>query len=136
MKRSVRRLPALILAAGVMIGLAACTPPATNLAGCVAPFQPGDNSNAVTATGKVGSEPRVEFPTPLVADDGQVTVRENARGEEERQRYMASQTGPLSLANRLATLRWRLGNAGHYVIRRLRTGQWRGRPTIRRTSVR
>lgn len=74
MKRSVRRLPALILAAGVLTALAACTPPVTNLAGCEAPYGPGDNSNAVTATGKVGSEPKVDFPTPLVTKDQQVSV--------------------------------------------------------------
>lgn len=80
MNRSARRLPALVLAAGVVAALAACTPPVTNLAGCDAPFAPGDNSNAVTASGKLGSEPRVEFPTPLVANDGQVTVLERGEG--------------------------------------------------------
>ncbi len=53
----------------------------TNLAGCDAPFPAGDNSNAVTATGKVGSEPKVEFPTPLVAKSGQVTVIDQGDGD-------------------------------------------------------
>lgn len=80
MKRSVRRLPALAIAAGLLVALAACTPPVTNLAGCVSPFAAGDNSNAVTATGKVGNTPRADFPTPLVAKDGQVTVLERGDG--------------------------------------------------------
>lgn len=81
MKRSARRLPALILAAGMLTALAACTPPVTNLAACAAPFAPGDNSDSVTATGKLGSEPEVEFPTPLVAKNGQVSVVEKGDGD-------------------------------------------------------
>jgi hypothetical protein len=79
--RSVRRLPALILAASVLTLLAACSPPVTNLAACAAPFSPGDNSNAVTATGKVGTEPKVDFPTPLVTKDAQVTVLDRGDGD-------------------------------------------------------
>lgn len=81
MKRSARRLPALILAAGMLTALAACTPPVTNLAGCAAPFAPGDNSDSVSATGAVGSEPEVDFPTPLVAKDAQVSVLEKGDGD-------------------------------------------------------
>ncbi len=80
MKRSVRTLPALVIAAGLLVTLAACAPPVTNLAGCVSPFAAGDNSNAVTASGRVGSAPRVDFPTPLVAKDGQVSVLERGDG--------------------------------------------------------
>lgn len=80
MNRTLRTLSVLAVTATAMAGLVACTPPVTNLAGCEAPFGPGDNSNAVVATGRVGSEPRVSFPTPLVATDGQVTVVERGDG--------------------------------------------------------
>ncbi len=68
--------------------------------------------------------------------ESQITARENPRAIEERKQYLARQTGPLPLSARVASLRWRLGNAGHYLVRRLRTGQWKGRPTIERAPVR
>ncbi|GAA1818983.1 FKBP-type peptidyl-prolyl cis-trans isomerase [Agromyces neolithicus] len=60
---------ALIATAGaVVIALTGCTAPAP------APVaSPGDSSDAVVVTGDFGSEPRVEFPTPLAPPETQCT---------------------------------------------------------------
>jgi peptidylprolyl isomerase len=76
----VRKLPALILAAGLLVSLAACSPPVSNLANCDPVFPSGDNSNAVKVSGTVGKEPKVDFPTPLVAKSGELTVAEHGDG--------------------------------------------------------
>lgn len=78
MKREfVRKLPALILAAGLLVSLAACSPPVSNLASCDPVFPSGDNSNSVKVSGSFGDEPEVDFPTPLVAKSGELTIAEH-----------------------------------------------------------
>jgi peptidylprolyl isomerase len=76
----VRKLPALILAAGLLVSLAACSPPVSNLANCDPVFSSGDNSNAVKVSGTQGKEPKVDFPTPLVANSGELTVAQHGDG--------------------------------------------------------
>ncbi len=70
----VRKLPALILAAGLLVSLAACSPPVSNLANCDPVFPSGDNSNAVRVSGDPGEQPSVDFPTPLVAKSSEQSV--------------------------------------------------------------
>lgn len=78
-----RRLtPALAVAALVVAGLAACAPVAT-IAGC-GDFASGEASSIVDATGKVGSEPDVEFPTPLISDGDEVTELVHGDGRQVR----------------------------------------------------
>lgn len=62
---------------------------------------------------------------------GQFSEREHPRTQEERVRYLARYTVPLSLSDRAAAWHWRLSNAGRYVGRRLRIGHWRGWPVRR-----
>ena len=62
---SVRTLPVLLLAAGVVAGLTSCaTTPFSQP--CDSTIAAGDASNVVTATGKLGTAPDVDFPTPVV----------------------------------------------------------------------
>lgn len=95
---SVRKVPALIMAAGLLVSLAACSPPVSNLARCEAPYATGDNSDAVKVTGKVGSEPSVSFPTPLIAKSAEVSTVEPGEGAPiypgQTIEYLATQYDP------------------------------------------
>lgn len=82
MKRGfVRTIPALVVAAGLMLSVAACSSPGS-IDGCTPTFQSGTASEQVEASGDFGSEPTIDFPTPLFADETQVT--ELSQGEGER----------------------------------------------------
>jgi len=75
-----RPLTATVAAVLVASALAGCT--AVSFAGeCEPVFEPGDASNAVTATGDVGNSPAVEFPTPLIAEETQRTVSTHGSGD-------------------------------------------------------
>jgi hypothetical protein len=60
----VRKTTALIVAFGILASLTACAG-GTGANGCDPLVSSGDASSVVTATGKMGSAPKVEFPTPL-----------------------------------------------------------------------
>ncbi|MBX3091559.1 MAG: FKBP-type peptidyl-prolyl cis-trans isomerase [Cryobacterium sp.] len=61
-----RTLPVLLLAAGIVASLTSCaTAPFTE--SCHSSVHAGDASNVVTATGAFGTQPTVNFPTPIVA---------------------------------------------------------------------
>jgi hypothetical protein len=63
-----RRIPALVGATALLAAtLAGCTGTSV-LGGCTPEYVSGDSSSLVTATGKVGSAPKADFPTPLVAE--------------------------------------------------------------------
>ncbi len=66
MKRgSVRTLPVLLLAAGVVASLTSCaTAPFSQ--SCTPTVQSGHATEVVTATGTFGNKPTVDFPTPVV----------------------------------------------------------------------
>jgi peptidylprolyl isomerase len=69
----VRKSLALILSAGVLLSLAACSgSPAS--ADCSAATAPGDSSEVITATGDFGSDPHASFPFPLVTDSTERSV--------------------------------------------------------------
>lgn len=76
---SVRKLPAIIAAAGLLITLSACsaTTPAP-FASCT----PGANASLVTANGAIGSDPKTQFPTPLVSKNAELAVLETGDGAE------------------------------------------------------
>lgn len=60
-----RKLPALIVVAGLLATLTACsTSAAPGSTGCTTPAS-GDASSVVDATGAFGSKPKVTIPTPL-----------------------------------------------------------------------
>ena len=66
-----RRLPALLTAAALATVLASSLTACSGIpgfGGCTPPYEPGDASELVTATGAFGTEPEVDFPTPLIVD--------------------------------------------------------------------
>ena len=66
-----RKVPALIATAGlVLVTLTACSP-ATDATDCDAPVSSGAASDLVSVTGDFGSVPQVDFPTPLKTDSTQ-----------------------------------------------------------------
>lgn len=75
----VRKLPAIIAAAGLLVSLSACaaTAPAP-FASCT----PGANAALVSADGAIGSDPKAEFPTPLVSKKPELTTLEAGDGAE------------------------------------------------------
>lgn len=62
----VRKLPALIAAAGLLVSLSACSGAASGSA-CIPAYAPGGNSALVKSDGTLGKDPKAQFPTPLVA---------------------------------------------------------------------
>jgi peptidylprolyl isomerase len=77
---AIRRIPALLGAAAlVTAALAGCTG-APGLGGCDPSYTGGDASSLVTATGKLGTNPTVDFPTPLISSKPQVSVLEAGNG--------------------------------------------------------
>jgi len=77
----VRRIPALVTAAALVAGLAACTPAGAATGGCTVPFAPGAASSTVRATGDVGTTPDIDIPTPLISDGAQLSVLEPGEGD-------------------------------------------------------
>lgn len=77
MKRvSVRKLPAIVVAAGLLVSLSACSSGPAAFGGCT----PGDNAKLVTATGAIEADPAAEFPTPLVAKSAELSIVERGDG--------------------------------------------------------
>jgi hypothetical protein len=74
----VRKLTALIVATGLVASLAACSSEPT-ADDCSTRPASGPASQVITADGQYGSQTSVDFPTPLVADEIQVT--ELTRGD-------------------------------------------------------
>ncbi|MCS5719397.1 hypothetical protein N1027_14760 [Herbiconiux sp. CPCC 205763] len=75
-----RKSLALILSAGLLLSLAACSgsPAAPD---CSTATPPGDSSEAITATGKLGADPAASFPFPLVAQNAERSVLIPGSGE-------------------------------------------------------
>ena len=71
---SVRKLPALIVAAGLLVSLTACAGGPFDRSGCSPTFPAGGNSALVTADGSFGGDPGANFPTPLVVKSTEVSV--------------------------------------------------------------
>ncbi|MCS5733359.1 hypothetical protein [Herbiconiux daphne] len=76
-----RKSLALILSAGLLLSLAACSgsPAAPDCAGA-APS--GESSDAITATGDLGADPSASFPFPLVTDTPQRSVLIDGDGQQ------------------------------------------------------
>jgi hypothetical protein len=69
----VRKVPALIATAGlVLVTLTACSP-GSDAADCTPPVSSGDASELVSVTGEFGAAPTIDFPTPLKTDTTQRT---------------------------------------------------------------
>jgi hypothetical protein len=77
----VRKLPALVVAAGLLVALTGCGgSPASNLANCVPAVDSGKASAQVAATGDFGKDPKGTFPTPLITKGNQVTQLDAGKG--------------------------------------------------------
>jgi peptidylprolyl isomerase len=70
----VRKSTALIAAIALLGGLTACSGTASSIAGCDPVVTPGKASAVVTAPGKLGSAPKVDFPTPLYTKTSQAST--------------------------------------------------------------
>lgn len=66
----VRKLVSVVMAAGLLASLAACSAAPVPYASC----EPSGNAALVTAKGKLDADPKAEFPTPLVAKKAQLAV--------------------------------------------------------------
>lgn len=74
----VRKLPALIAAAGLLIGLSACSATPSTFASC----DSTGNAALVTADGGFGKDPKADFPTPLVSKKAQLSVVHEGDGKQ------------------------------------------------------
>jgi hypothetical protein len=74
----VRKLPALVVAAGLMVSLASCAAAPGLFAGC----GPTGNAALVTADGDFGADPEADFPTPLVATRAELSVVHEGDGAD------------------------------------------------------
>lgn len=74
-----RTIPALVLSAGLVVGLTACSTDA--LGGCAPAALPGPASELVTASGAFAKAPTVDFPTPLIAHDVEASTLIEGEGD-------------------------------------------------------
>jgi hypothetical protein len=75
----VRKLVSVVLAAGLLASLAACTNGAAG-GDCAPLYSSGGNSDLVTAKGKIGADPKAEFATPIVGKKVQVSTLTKGEG--------------------------------------------------------
>ena len=68
-----RKLVSVVLAAGLLVSLAACTS-GQRSNGCAPLYTSGSNSNLVTAKGKIGDDPQAKVPTPVIAKKTEVST--------------------------------------------------------------
>lgn len=73
-----RRVPAFIIATGMVAALSACA--SSPLAGCDPIYPVGSNAEIVTAAGTLGVDPEATFPTPLIATTTQAAVVKTGEG--------------------------------------------------------
>lgn len=79
-RRSARTASALVLSTALLGSLVACSTPGA--AGACTPIVPtGESAGYVEATGSFGSQPEVEFPTPLQTDGAQQAVIDAGEGD-------------------------------------------------------
>lgn len=74
------RAPALLGAAALLAASLAGCSLLPGFGGCDPVYTSGDASSVVTATGNVGTKPKVDFPTPLVSNTPEVSVVEAGDG--------------------------------------------------------
>ena len=65
-----RKLVSVVMAAGLLASLAACSAAPAPYASCT----PTGNAALVTAKGKLDSDPQAQFPTPIIAKKAEVAV--------------------------------------------------------------
>lgn len=75
-----RKTIALIATLGVLTALTACS--GSGAQGCDNPMVSGDASSVVKAAGSFGSEPKIDFPTPITSKTTQKTELIKGKGAE------------------------------------------------------
>ncbi len=74
-----RKLPALLISAGLLaVSLTACS--SSGFAACDSPVKTGGSSALVTASGKDGATPSIDFPNPLSSAATERTVMRQGEG--------------------------------------------------------
>lgn len=76
-----RTLPALLLAAGIVASLSSCAQ-GPFAPGCDSPVAAGDASALVSATGRFGTAPAIDFPTPVIAKKTERSTLITGEGEQ------------------------------------------------------
>ncbi|MEQ1736589.1 MAG: FKBP-type peptidyl-prolyl cis-trans isomerase [Rhodoglobus sp.] len=72
-----RKLPAILVTAGLLVSLSACATASGPFSDCT----PNGNAGLVSAPGSFDSDPKAEFPTPLVATSTDVSVLVQGDGD-------------------------------------------------------
>ena len=85
MRVLLRKLPAFIAAAGLLVSLSACASGPASTDGCSPAIRSGSNAALVSADGTFGKDPKATFPTPLVSTkSSQVHVISDGDGNGKR----------------------------------------------------
>lgn len=74
-----QKLPAIVVAVGVLASLSGCAG-SPFASGCTPTYSEGSNASLVTASGGFSSDPKADFPTPLIAKKPQVHVIDKGDG--------------------------------------------------------
>lgn len=101
---SVRKISALVIAAGLAASLSACATGTEASSSCDTLYPSGDSSSLVSATGAQGVLPTVDFPTPLVTDGTQSTTTVTGTGAVIADNWVADYTMSVFDAKTGATL--------------------------------
>lgn len=79
---SVRKIAAVVVASAFLFSLAACSDLPAQVQNCSVPYQPGDASKSITASGAIGDNPKAKVPTPTKASRVEVSTLKHGSGLE------------------------------------------------------
>jgi peptidylprolyl isomerase len=76
----VRKLAAILLASAFVVSVAACSDLSAEVQGCVPAYTSGSASKSITASGAIGSKPKVHIPTPTTSSKVENSVISEGKG--------------------------------------------------------
>lgn len=76
----VRKIAAIVLASAFVVSVSACADLPAEVQNCVTPYQSGDASKAVSASGVFGENPKAHVPSPTVTSKVEVTPLKKGTG--------------------------------------------------------
>ncbi|HMH58490.1 MAG TPA: hypothetical protein VK537_04860, partial [Galbitalea sp.] len=76
----VRKFAAIVVAAAFVVSVAACADLPAEVQGCVPTYHAGSASKAITASGAIGSVPKVHVPTPTTTTKVENSVATEGKG--------------------------------------------------------
>ncbi|TPW70923.1 hypothetical protein [Schumannella sp. 10F1B-5-1] len=94
-----RIAPVLAIAALAIASLSACAAAETGKDVSCSPYRSGAASSTIEATGKIGAEPKIDFPTPLNAKGVQLSAITRGDGAQVQQDDVAAFTARIELAS-------------------------------------